>query len=165
MRNAFFTILILTASISSAQENPIVAFDNLVGDSWISEGLQLGGFEGKTVHEITWGLNEKIVKVKTFTTDPETRIVVLRNEGIRAFNSSSNKLEFYEFDKLGGISVGIIKIDGKNIHFEYSYEGLALRDSWIYKSKNEYLFIVGIWGNGEWDKKFYETSFKRVEKP
>ncbi len=161
MRYILFTLILTFNLALSAQTNSIEAFKNLVGSSWVSEGMQLGGFEGKTVHEIQWGLTGKIVKVKTYTTDPETKKFGLRNEGIRAFNSQKNQLEFYEFDKLGGITNGVIVIDGKNIHFEYNYEDLNLRDSWIYQSKDEYQFIVGIWDDGIWEKKFHETAFKR----
>lgn len=123
--------------------------------------MQLGGFEGKTVHDIEWGLNGKIVKVKTYTTDPKTKEFSLRNEGIRTFNSQTDQLEFYEFDKLGGVTSGSITADGSNIYFEYVYEGLTLRDSWIYQTKDEYQLIVGIWKDGKWTKKFHEATFIR----
>lgn len=157
-------ILILPISVTlfgQTNTDPIKSFQNLVGSSWVSEGMQLGGFEGKTIHEVAWGLNGEIVKVKTFTTDPKTKEFGLRNEGVRAFNSQTNQLEFYEFDKLGGITNGTIVIDENNFHFEYIYEGLNLRDSWIYQSKDKYQFIVGIWQDGAWQKKFHETIFVR----
>lgn len=155
----FFILLSLYAA---AQKNPIDVFKYLVDNSWISEGMQLGGFEGKTVHEMELGLDGKIVKVKTFTTDPNTKEFALRNEGIRTYNASTDQLEFYEFDKHGGVTTGTIRTQGKNIHFEYLYQGLKLRESWFYKSESEYHFIVGTWEDGEWGKKFYETTFNKI---
>ncbi len=146
--------------ILSAQ-NPIQVFDNLVESTWISEGQQLGGFVGKTEYEFSTGLNGSIIYVKTFTTDPKTKEFGLRNEGVRAFNANSKQLEFYEFDKLGGITKGVLIVEEKNMHYEYEYQGMILRDSWIFKSKNEYQYIVGTWSDGKWTKKFHEATIKR----
>jgi hypothetical protein len=161
-RNIIFVFLVLSSLIVGAQRNPMGAFKYLVGSSWVSEGMQLGGFEGETVHEMELGLDGKIVKVRTFTTDPNTGELGIRNEGIRTYNAKTDRLEFYEFDKFGGITTGTIRTQGKNIHFEYTYDGLAVRESWIYKTENEYHFILGTWEDGEWSKKFYETIFKKI---
>lgn len=155
-------ILFLGIHTLQAQERPISPLEAFVGSSWVSEGLQLGGFEGKTVYEFEWGLNRQIIHVKTYTTDPQTRKFGLRNEGVRAFNSETENLEFYEFDKLGGITKGKIAIEGRNIHYEYEYQGLQLRDSWIHVSDDEYNFIAGTWDGTSWSKKFHETTIVRA---
>lgn len=162
MKYKFIFLLFLTLSSSFGQTTKeIEAFRNLVGSSWVSEGMQLGEVAGKTIFTIEWGLNNKIVKVKTYVTQPETNKIGLRNEGIRAFNKEKNKLEFYEFDTHGSIISGTVTIDGKNIHYEYPYQGLQVRDSWIFISKNEYQVTVGTWENGKWKDKFIETKFRR----
>ncbi|MEM0940159.1 MAG: hypothetical protein AAF600_16830 [Bacteroidota bacterium] len=143
------------------QDGPMKVFENLMTSSWISEGEQLGGFDGKTVYQFEWGLNGKIIHVKTFTTDPKTRKFGLRNEGIRAFNHSTSNLEFFEFDKTGGITTGIIIVDGKSLHYEYEYQEKTFRDSWIYVSKDKYQLIVGTWADGRWAQRFHETMILR----
>lgn len=146
---------------SLAQDNAILALKNLAGSTWISEGEQLGGHQGKTVKEMSWGLDGKIVKVKTYTTDPKTLEFGLRNEGVRIFNTTTGQLEFYEFDKFGGVSQGVIIVDGKNLHYEYQYGDLLLRDSWYYRNDNEYLYIVASWQDGKQTQKYHEGVFVR----
>ncbi|MEO9869250.1 hypothetical protein [Ekhidna sp.] len=148
---------------ASSQENPLTVFSNLVGSAWVSEGEQLGGHQGKTVKEFSWGLDGKIIKVKTFATDPETLEFGLRNEGVRFLNNESNQLEFYEFDKLGGVSKGIVKIQGENIYYEYQYGGLLLRDSWVFISKDEYLYRVCSLKDSECDQVYHKGVFNRKE--
>lgn len=163
MKTILITVLLLFGSVCFAQTNPLAGFENLAGSSWVSEGTQLGGFEGKTVYKIDYGLDGKIVKVQTFATDPRTKEFGLRNEGIRAFDSKAGSVVFYEFDKLGGITTGKVEIERNNFHYTYTYQGMELRDSWIYKSKDEYEFIVGVWKNGDWVQKFHETTLKREQ--
>ncbi|MEO1254579.1 MAG: hypothetical protein AAFY41_06795 [Bacteroidota bacterium] len=151
------------AVICCYSQNDVSIFSNLVNSKWISEGKQLGGLEGKTEYEFSWGLDKKIVYAKTYTTDPQTQEFELRNEGVRAFNSETKRLEFYEFDKLGGITSGVVLVNENDIHYEYDYEGMKLRDSWIYKSKNKYQFIVGVWQEDNWTRKFHEASIERKE--
>ena len=161
MKILSLNLLLFVALLSQAQTSPLSVFDNLIGNSWVSEGTQLGGFEGKTVYQVESGLEGKIIKVTTYATDPTTKEFGLRNEGIRAYDATEKVLKFYEFDKLGGITVGNVVVDGRNMHFEYVYQGMRLRDSWIYEANNQYQFIVGIWENDAWKKKFHETRLVR----
>jgi len=162
MKTTITIFLLLIARLLNAQQEQLSAFKNLCGSSWISEGMQLGGFEGKSVYEMEWGLDGKIVKLKTFATDPKTKEFGLRNEGVRVFDAASKQLVFFEFDKLGGITTGMVLIEENNIHYEYEYQGMLLRDSWIYISENEYSYIVGIWKDGAWMRKFHEATLKRM---
>lgn len=161
MKNLVLIYLLLAIQFSHAQNQSFGAFENLVGSTWISEGKQLGGHDGKTVKEFEWGLEGKIVKVKTYTTDPKTLEFGLRNEGVRAFNIETNQLEFYEFDKLGGVSRGVIKIDGGNIYYEYTYGDMLLRDSWILLSEDEYKYQVCSIKEDTCDQVYHEGIFKR----
>lgn len=163
MKKLLLISCILTSCTLIAQDNPMAVFDNLVGSTWVSEGKQLGGFDGKTEAVFSWGLDQKIVHVKTYTTDPQTKAFGLRNEGVRAFDAAEKKIAFYEFDKFGGITAGTVIVDGRDLHYEYEYQGLTLRDSWIYVSEDEYQFVVGTWENGDWTKKFHETIFTRLK--
>ena len=148
-----------------AQDTKLTMFENIVGSTWISEGKQLGGHDGKTVKEISAGLDGKIIKVKTYITDPQTLEFGLRNEGIRIYNSKTEQLEFYEFDKLGNVSKGVVKRDGKNIHYEYKYGDLLLRDSWIYQSDDEYTYkVCSVSEEGECLQTYHTGKFIRQEK-
>ena len=146
----------------SAQEGPLSAFENLLG-TWVSEGKQLGGHDGKTVKNFEKGLDGAIIKVMTYTTDPQTLLFGLRNEGIRIFNSESELVEFYEFDKHGGVTKGEVIIEGKNIHYQYSYGGLTLRDSWTFMNNNEYIYTVASFKEGKQDQLHHQGVFKREE--
>lgn len=148
-----FAPLYLSAQLS--------AFENLAGSTWISEGKQLGGHEGKTVKEISWGLDGQIIKVKTFTTDPKTLEFGLRNEGVRIQNSETNTLEFYEFDKSGGVTKGIVIVEGANLHYEYPYGELTLRDSWIFLSSDKYEYTVASVINGKQAQLYHKGVFQR----
>ncbi len=157
-------LLILSVSLITLQtfaQNRLEVFSNIVGSTWISEGKQLGGHDGKTVKEFEWGLDKRIIKVKTFTTDPKTLEFGLRNEGVRTFNTQTNQIEFYEFDKLGGVSQGVVKIEDQNIYYEYSYGEMLLRDSWIFISKDEYAYKVCSIVNNKCDQVFHQGIFKR----
>lgn len=142
MEKFVFIITLLICQSLLAQDGELAIFENLAGSTWVAEGKQLGGHDGKTVKEISLGLDGKIVKVLTYTTDPKTLEFGLRNEGIRIFNSSTQAIEFYEFDKHGGVSKGVVIVEGKNLHYQYVYGDLLLRDSWIYNSDNEYTYKV-----------------------
>ncbi len=156
------TFILATISVF-AQENSINAFETLADAKWVSEGIQLGGFEGRTVYEMKWDLNKKIVRVNSFSTDPKTKEFGFRAVGVRVYNKENGRLEFYEFDKFGGITQGTILIDGQNLHFEYEYNGAFLRDSWIYVNGDKFKFIVGTWEDGKWSQKFHETTFVKAK--
>ena len=161
-----FTIAIvisqlLVATLAFAQQHPLEAFKNLAGSTWVSEGEQLGGYKGKTEKQFAFGLEGRIIKVKTFSTDPKTLEFGLRNEGIRAWNAQDSLIYFYEFDKFGGITTGQIRIQGKDLHYEYQYQGLMLRDSWQYIDPDRYHYTVGVWDKGAWKQKFHESEFVR----
>ena len=159
----FLAGFILITTNACAQDNPMQAFETLADATWVSEGIQLGGFEGRTEYQMRWDLNKKIVRVNSYSTDPKTKEFGFRAVGIRAYNQETDRLEFYEFDKFGAVTEGTIVADGRNLHFEYEYQGSFLRDSWIYVSDDEFTFIVGIWEEGDWTRKFHETSFVKVK--
>jgi hypothetical protein len=64
-----FIVQIFLSMTVLGQQNPMEAFNVLVGGTWIYEGKQLGGHEGKTEQQFEFGLSRKIVKVKTYSTD------------------------------------------------------------------------------------------------
>ena len=144
--------------------NPMSVFENSIGGAWVSEGVQQGGLQGKTVDEFTWGLDGKIVKTKHYSNDPKTLEFGLRNEGIRVSNAADSIIQFYEFDKLGGITSGTILIEGKNMHYEYVYHGLNLRDTWKFVDSDTYELTVGVLKDDVWETKYHEAIFTRKSK-
>ena len=158
-----FSIFIFFVTVNLKAQKSLEAFANLVPGTWISEGKQLGGHEGKAEKIYEWGLNEKLVKVKTYTTDPKTLKFDLRNEGVRFWKANDELIHFYEFDAFGGITEGTVTINEKDIHYDYEYEGYKLRDSWIYVNADTYKYIVGVWEDGAWKEKFHEGQFIRKD--
>lgn len=162
-----FTLVLLVCFSHSllkaqTQKGELIAFENLMDGTWVSEGLQLGGHQGKTTFIYEWGLDGNMVKVKTFTTDPKTFEYGVRNEGVRCWDATNKQVVFYEFDKQGGITQGTVTLEGQNIFYDYSYHGTQLRDAWIYIDRDTYRYIVGVWQEGEWLTKYHETKFVRV---
>lgn len=143
------------------QNNQMEGFNVLVGSTWVFEGTQLGGHEGRTEQQFEFGLDGKIVKVKTYSTDPATLQFRLRNEGVRSFNSADSLIYFYEFDKNGSITTGTVTVNKNDLYYDYKYNGLMLRDSWEYVDADTYLLIVGIWDGKIWKQKFHEAKFVR----
>lgn len=159
-------ILILIQPILSlhlvAQSKELKPFEILIGGKWGHEGIQLGGHQGKTEYHFSKGLDGKIIKVKTFTTDPKTKTFELRNEGIRAWNATDSLIYFYEFDKNGGFTTGKVSFEDKDINYDYNYHGTSVRDSWEYIDDNTFGLIIGIWDGKIWKKKFHEAIYTRI---
>lgn len=162
-KNRFVLFLFLTIAAPQlfAQHEPFVPFQNLLGGSWVYEGVQLGGHNGKTTYIFEAGLDGKLIKSKTYTTDPETGNFELRNEGIRQWSAADSLVHFYEFDKYGGMTTGTVDFFDKSIYYTYPYEGLKLTDGWEYMDQNTYRLVIGVWNGEQWTKKYHEAIYKR----
>ena len=171
MKVLICTMLILTSTCivrgQHQQEQSFQVLSQLIGGKWLAEGQWSNGspFKQEMIYE--WGLNHTIIKVKTYgTTDHETGAFGLRNEGIRAWDATQNKLLFWEFDVFGGITSGHCLIEGQNIYYEYVYsqngESNTFRDAWTRIDENTYVYKVGIYKDEQWKAVFLESSFKRV---
>lgn len=163
MKKIAFLISLFCCAQLNAQTGQLSAFKNLINSTWISEGKQLGGHEGKTEKTFSLGLDGKLIKVVTYTTDPKTLEFGLRNEGVRIFNEEKNEIEFYEFDKLGGITRGVVMVEGQNLHYQYSYGEYTLRDSWIYVSENKYQYRVCSIVDNQCEAVYHESHFTRLQ--
>ena len=164
--NRLFPILFISLSFSlhaQAQLSPMQAFRNLAGSTWVSEGIQLGGKEGRTEKKIAFGLDGNIVKVQTYIQNSETKQMEIRNDGIRAWNAQDSTIQIFECDIFGGVTQGKVLTTETDIHYEYHYHGVDLRDSWIYKDKDTYQYIVGVWKDGEWEKIYHQGVYKRLK--
>ncbi|MEM9528077.1 MAG: hypothetical protein AAGA31_15800, partial [Bacteroidota bacterium] len=67
---------------------------------------------------------------------------------------------FHEYDKFGGLTTGTIATNGKNIYYDYDYQGLRLRDAWEYIDERTFKLTVGDIGtDGDWGRIYHETTF------
>jgi len=156
-------VIVLTVAIA-IQANTLLAqsslsaFENLVGSKWEVVGRWSNGEDFRQEYLFEWSLDKNLVKVQTYgTINMLTGEYGLRNEGIRVWKEGEGKIQFYEFDIFGGVTEGICTIDGESIIYEYNYQGLALKESWIFKDKNTYEYIVESLENGK-RKELYQTS-------
>lgn len=140
-------------------------FSNLIGGTWLTETEWSNGNKFKQEIIFEWGLDQKIVKVKTFgTIDQKTKEYGLRNEGVRAWNTQDSTIQFWEFDVFGGITTGLCYFKGKDLHYEYEYHGEKLWETWIFVDSNTYQYKVSSLLNGNIDKVYMESTYKKNEK-
>jgi hypothetical protein len=149
----------------SQEKSPLEKFNKLINGIWITEGEWANGQKFKQEVDFEWGLNHKIIKVQTYgTIDPKTKKYGLRNEGIRAYNGKDSVIRFWEFDIYGGITEGSCYFEGKDLHYEYDYQGEKLKESWIYVDQDNYNYQIGSLKDGKLDKIYMKSSYKRIQK-
>ena len=165
----FLLILTLFLTLSKhviAQDNPLEKLSNLVGGKWVIDTQWENGGKFRQEYIYEWGLNEKIIKVKTFgTVNMETGEFGLRNEGIRTYDKRENKIKFWEFDVFGGMITGEVRIEENDIHFNYLYpvggEIKEMVDLWEYVDVNKYRYKVRMKA-GDKFKELLSTEVVRV---
>lgn len=131
-------------------------FADLAGSSWELRGEWTGGGAFHQIKELAWGLDGRIVKVRTFVPDADGVRLVLRSEGIRAPDRTTGGWRFFEFDRDGGIVYGPIDRTETSLYYEYDYfvggELRTLRDAWIRTGDAGLVYRVGIWEDGGWEQ-------------
>ncbi len=160
--------LVLSSSINAQDiQSELTPLKNLIGGTWIADGVWGDGskFEQKVHFEA--GLSGKMIKTKTWGNISASGYEFgLRSEGVRFWDASDSTLKFWEFDVFGSALEGEIMIHGKDLYLSYFYDfgsgPMKLTDAWIYTSKNEYEFIVGVFDEGKWKQKYISTPFKRT---
>ncbi len=159
------SIFSLSAMGQTKDQIKLKDFTKLIGGMWLTESEWSNGNQFKQEIRFEWGLDQKIIKVKTFgTIDQKTKEYGLRNEGIRAWNAQDSTIQFWEFDVFGGITSGLCYFKGNDLHYEYEYHGEKLRESWIFINANTYQYKVGSLLNGDIKKLYMESTYKRTEK-
>ncbi|WP_343486551.1 hypothetical protein [Allomuricauda sp. d1] len=153
-------LLIVATTPIYAQKTALDRFEPLMGKTWKAEGAWGDGSKFKQESSFEYGLDSTIVLVKSkgYTNQQQTEYGD-RNHGIRKFDSESNSLKFWEYDVFGGITKGTVYTEGKNIRYEYEYEGTTVTDLWEYVDGNTYNFKVGSYADGEWKQVYLETTF------
>jgi len=159
-RFKYILLLLVLPVLTFAQESKLSVFDNLVGKTWIANGSWGNGAEFKQEIEFNFDLEGTIVtaKSKGFVDQKQTKLGS-RNLGIRKFDAESKQIKFWEFDVFGGVTEGIVILDGDNILYQYDYGGTLVTDMWEYVNDSEYNFKVGSYINGKWEQIFLNTKF------
>ena len=162
-------LLLLFPILGNAQtkEETYEVFENLIGGLWHLNTKFENGQPFVQDFEMEWGLNKAIIKVKTYgVIDQETREFGLRNEGIRAWDAKQGKMVFHEFDIYGGITSGIVVIEGDVINYEYHYDVAGkdnvYRDTLIPIDKNSYRYEMSMRTNDGW-KILLSAVMKRMK--
>lgn len=159
----------LSTKVAPAQEvtPALQVFESLIGYTWKAEGSWGDGSQFVQEQVYEWGLNQKLVKVRTYgNTRQDGFAFGLRNEGLRAWDASSGELRFWEFDVFGGITKGTVLVESKNIYYQYVYGSdanqMTLTDAWLYQNDSTYTFKVGVFEEGQWKQVYLETQMQRV---
>ena len=129
------------------KENPLSVFDNLVGGKWSIDATWSNGMPFRQERQLCYDLDKNIVNEITWgTIDQESGEFGLRNRGVRTWNKSEGRLEFYEFDRFGGVTVGTIIVDGDDFTYEYAYQGDTYQDVFKKESQDRYSYSIVVGG-------------------
>ncbi|MBA4055162.1 MAG: hypothetical protein C0490_10650 [Marivirga sp.] len=167
MKSILLILLLASPSIAFSQiPGPLSAFENLIGGRWETRGTWGDGKEFHQAKEHIWELTKHIMIVKTYDfVDAKKFDNSLRNYGVRAYDSLSNQVNFYEFNSFNSLVSGKCTVEGKNIFFHYDYQmgdqTIQLTDSWVFVNKDTYEYKIGIFSNGDWKQVFLSTVYNR----
>ena len=152
----------LYALTLNAQQN-LSAFQPFIGHTWKAEESWSNGgwFKQEITMEYQLDSNFLLVYSKGFTNQEQTEYG-LRNQGIRKIDPSSGKIQFFEFDRFGGLTTGQVEIRNRDFLYRYEYQGQELTDYWSYVNDSTYSFKVGTYDNNDWQQVYLETEFNRM---
>ncbi|WP_299431897.1 hypothetical protein [uncultured Aquimarina sp.] len=162
MKTIKLLLILSIVSISSySQKTDLTIFKNLIGKEWKAEGTWGDGtiFKQETIFMYDLNNSLVIVKSKGFTNKKQTQYG-WRNHGIRKFDAETKTIKFWEFDIFGGVTEGTVKVDGKNIMYQYQYGESLVTDMWEYVDDHTYNLKIGDYADGTWKQIYLETQFK-----
>lgn len=162
----FLLLLIFTPQLLFCQENKLSIFENLMHKTWHAEGTWGNGTPFKQELTFRYSLDNNIIitETKGFT-DKDQKVFGIRNHGIRKYDKSTNKIQFWEYDVFGGLTKGTVASIGKDIIYKYSYAETNVTDYWEYVNDSTYNLKIGVFENGEWKQTFSNVVFKAVNVP
>lgn len=142
------------------------AFEPLMNHMWQGAGEWGDGTVFKQEQEYRWGLNGEMIHVRTWGNVSQKGFEMgLRNEGIRVWDASSGTVLFWEYDVFGGITPGVVQVEGLDIYYYYDYDTgngtMKLCDAWIHEDETTYLFRVGVYNEDNWEQVFLEVKMSR----
>ncbi|MFC5047568.1 hypothetical protein ACFSTE_06440 [Aquimarina hainanensis] len=143
-----------------SQKVSLDVFENLVNKTWVAEGTWGDGSNFKQELIFSYDLNGTIITADSYGfVDKDQKEWGKRAHGVRQVDVASNTLVFWEFDVFGNMTTGTMYSKGKDIYYQYRYGEVLLTDMWKYVNDATYSFIVGELIDGEWKKKYLETTF------
>jgi len=160
MRVILFFLFLFPQFVSSQQTNHLQIFDNLINKNWKADGKWGDGTVFKQEIRFEYGLDENIIitRSKGFT-DQEQKIFGNRNYGIRKYDPTLNKIQFWEFDVFGGTTKGKVIPMDKSILYQYEYGDSFISEIWEYVNDWTYNFKVGDYKDGKWNQIYLTTQF------
>lgn len=156
--------LLLFYSFCLSQQNKLKVFQPLIGKTWIAKTDWQNGKQFKLEMTYIYSLDSTIViaNSKGFIDKEQTKFSD-RNHGIRQWDKETRTIKFWEFDVFGSLTTGEILVDGKNMRYEYQYDGAIISDYWEHIDDNTYNFTIGEYDDGQWKQKYLETQFKALK--
>jgi len=61
------------------------------------------------------------------------------------------------------LATGTVHAKGKNLYYQYEYDGSHITNMWEYVNDTTYNFKVGIFKNENWEQLMLETQFMASE--
>ena len=155
--------VLLLPILTYSQTSQLSIFDNLVGKTWQAEGNWSNGSRFFQEIRFEYSLDSAIVTSESIGfVDAEQTKLGKRNHGIRQLDKESNIIRFWEFDIFGGVTMGSVSVEGKNLLYQYDYGDSKLTDMWEHIDDSTYNFKVGEYLNGHWSQVYLSTQFKQT---
>ena len=144
----------------SAQQNPLSAFQPLIGKTWKAEGNWGNGTQFKQEVTFSFDLNKSVVvaKSKGFINQEQSQYGD-RNLGIRQYDPASKEIKFWEYDVFGGLTEGTVELKDQSFYYHYEYGGTNLTDAWEFINDSTFHFKVGLKEGESWKTVYLETQF------
>ncbi|GEM_PF-823957 len=157
------SILLSLPILLLGQTADLSVFNNLVDRTWQANGSWGNGSPFSQEITFRFALDSSIVVAESIGfVDEEHSELGLRNHGIRQVDKNSNVIKFWEFDVFGGLTKGLLTVQGMNIMYQYHYGDSNVTDMWEYVDDSTYNFIVGEYDQGEWKQTYLSTQFKAL---
>lgn len=141
------------------------AFEPLIGKTWEINAHWGNGNPFSQVISYESGLDEHIVIAHTASViDEESGEWGQKSHGIRQHDPNSGSMRFWEFDRSGNVTLGLVECSEGEIHYIYAYDtpsgAMRMRDRWVPAENGSYLFFVEqLDENGEVINTFLEGEF------
>jgi hypothetical protein len=165
--------VVLTATVAGAsaseqrseKETLFAFFATLAGGEWHGTGRWASGGSFVQVHRYERAPDGIIVRAQTLIPDSASGRLIVRAEGVRAWDQAAGLMRFWEFDRAGGITSGRVGVQDDVVYYEYQYaiggQERTLRDTWRANADGAYDYRVGIWQDGSWKQIFLDAQFRR----
>lgn len=171
MRLSFFFICwvcvaLVSTSFGQAPPPPdaMAQLDHLTQGTWEVDTTFASGERFHQRKVFATALNGHAYTTQTKgTVNMETGEFGLRNEGMIVYRAEDQALVFVEADIFGGMTEGTVTVDGKNLYFDYPYQGGKFRDAWIWVTEDLYRYEIRAWSEGEYSQVYLSASMVRRE--